>query len=559
MAIFDACGKGQLYEKGWEMLILGVHREPWHDTGAAVLVERGGKVELVSVTQERLDRVKDSRAFPSDAIEYCLDAVGAKQQDVDLFVSDYVEVPVWNKDRLIKGDYHPLLHNVTDPRVGTLDAPVEKVAMINHHQAHAASAFYASPFDEAAILVVDGRGSDKETQSLYVASRKDGIRLLEKSDRLGLGLLYATITVKIGFGILNEGKTMGLAPYGYQLSADIIDWSKRRFEGIHTDYSRLCGGRYELHDPLPPMTEQTKARLAYEVQEEIERGMLHLARHARQVTGAKHLCIAGGVGLNSVANYRLLREGLFEDVFIQPACSDTGLPLGCALHGYYQIMKGNIRWKFSGPYLGRQYSKSEIEDAINSFSGYEVSPDPSFNKTMSLLVENKVVGWFQGRSEIGPRSLGCRSILMSPCVAENKDLLNARVKHREAFRPFAPAVLEERAQEFFNLNRPSPYMLLIADVKKEKQSLVPAVTHVDGTARVQTVNRDANQPFYRLIELFGEQTGVPVLLNTSFNVAGEPIVESPQDAIRCFLSTGIDALLLEDVLLIKRMEPKTRG
>ena len=535
------------------MIILGLHREPWHDTGAAILIENKGEIKIVSVSQERLDRIKDSRASPKDAIEYCMNEFGIKSMDeIDLVVSDYIEVPIWNRDSITTDGYHPLIGKTSEShKVESMDISVEKIAIVNHHQAHAASAFYASPFEESAVLVVDGRGSDKETQSIYVASRKNGVRLLEKSDNLGLGILYATITAKIGFGILNEGKTMGLSPYGDDDSKDIIDWNKRRFDGVHTDYTNICGGRYELFQDIPPISDKIQARLAYEVQNELEKGMVYLANHAKEITGSDYLCIAGGVGLNSVSNYKILQENIFKDIFIQPACSDTGIPLGCALHGYYQIFKGQLPYNFKNAYLGRNYSQDEIEKAINNLSGYHIIHENVLEKTVDLLIKNKVVGWFQGKSEIGPRALGSRSILMNPTIAQNKDILNAQVKHREAFRPFAPMVLEDKLSDYFVLDRPSPYMLIIAEVKENMLNKIPAVTHVDGTARVQTVSRDFNDKIYSLINMFSDRTGVPVLLNTSFNVAGEPIVETPVDAIKCFMGTGIDALCIGETLLIK--------
>jgi len=330
------------------MIILGLHREPWHDTGAAILVEKKDHVEIVSITQERLDRIKDSRAYPGDAIKYCMKEAGLKSMDeIDLVVTDYIEVPIWNMDGIIKDDYHPLLHGVKNKLTNeSIDFPSEKIAIINHHQAHAASTFYASPFEESAVIIVDGRGSEKETQSIYTASRKNGVKLMEKTDVLGLGLLYATMTVKIGFGILNEGKTMGLAPYGNDDTKNIIDWNEKRFERVITNYTDICVGRYELNYELPALDEKLKARLAYEVQQEIERGMLHLSHYAKEIVSSKNLCIAGGVGLNSLANYRILRENIYEGLFVQPACSDTGIPLGCALHGYYQIMKGKLPYSF---------------------------------------------------------------------------------------------------------------------------------------------------------------------------------------------------------------------
>jgi carbamoyltransferase len=287
------------------------------------------------------------------------------------------------------------------------------------------------------------------------------------------------------------------------------------------------------------------------VQEECERAMMHLATYAKERTGCKYLCISGGVALNSVANYKLLQSGLFEDIFINPAASDTGVPLGCALFGYHSILGQPKRYEWISPYLGPTYTSQDCHEAIKRFSGFKVIQGNSLAAAADLLAENKIVGNFQGRSEMGPRALGNRSILMSPLLAENKDILNARVKFREAFRPFAPAVLSEHTEEYFVFDRENPYMLMVADIRPEKHSVIPAVTHVDGTGRLQTVSKQYNARFYEIVKQFYAKTGVPVLLNTSFNVAGEPIVETPDDAIRCFLGTAIDALLIQDNLLIK--------
>ncbi|MFT7643061.1 MAG: carbamoyltransferase [Pirellulaceae bacterium] len=291
--------------------------------------------------------------------------------------------------------------------------------------------------------------------------------------------------------------------------------------------------------------------MAYEVQNECEEAYLHLVRYAHEKTGEDRLCLSGGVALNSVANYKVLRSGVFQEIFINPAASDTGIPLGAALYGFHHLLEQPKNYDTISPYVGPAYNTERVVSAIDSFEGYRVVEEDAQIEAARWLAANKIVGHFSSRSEMGPRALGNRSILMSPLVAENKDVLNARVKFREEFRPFAPVVLEERREEYFVLDRPSPYMLLVADIRQEKRAEIPAVTHVDGTGRVQTVSREFNPPFYTLIERFCQATGTPVILNTSFNVAGEPIVESPEDAIRCFLSTDIDALLIEDRLLVK--------
>jgi carbamoyltransferase len=279
--------------------------------------------------------------------------------------------------------------------------------------------------------------------------------------------------------------------------------------------------------------------------------MLHLADYAQRQTGSQKLCLSGGVGLNSVANWRLTQEGPFEEIFVHPACSDSGIPMGAALYGYYEILNGEIPWHMEHAYMGRSYSQEEIDAAIAQFDGFQVIRGDILPKTAELLAEGRCVGWFDGASEYGPRALGHRSILVDPTKAENKDRLNARVKFREAFRPFAPIVPWEHAQEYFELDRPAPFMLLVPKVVAGKEAEIPAVTHVDGSARVQTIARETNPRMHALLMAFKERTGVPVLLNTSFNVAGEPIVESPVDTIRCFTRTAIDALVLSDTLLIK--------
>jgi carbamoyltransferase len=279
--------------------------------------------------------------------------------------------------------------------------------------------------------------------------------------------------------------------------------------------------------------------------------MLHLARYAADRTGETSLCVSGGVGLNSVANWRIVQSRIFEDVFINPAASDTGIALGAALHGYHEVLGRPRSYDEVRVYIGPSYGASRLAEVIDGHDGYRVVETDALGRAAELLAANLVVACFHGRSEMGPRALGNRSILMSPLVAENKDTLNRRVKHREPFRPFAPAVMEEHAHDYFQIDRPSPYMLLVPPVVEEKRDVIPAVTHVDGTARLQTVRESDNANLYALIDRFHALTDVPVLLNTSFNVANEPIVETPEDAIRCFLATGIDALLMGDRLLIK--------
>lgn len=526
------------------MIILGLHKDPWHDTGAAMIRDDGDGPRFAHISEERLDRIKDSRAFPARAIHACMRELGVDSSDeIDLVVLDYIRNGSdWRKD-------HFRTPCSTDVLLESI--PSGRIRVVNHHLLHAYATYCSSPFESAAILVVDGRGSDDETQSLFIAS-PEGIELIDRTDQIGIGLLYSTVTQAIGFRLLQEGKTMGLAPYGADVDDPIFDF-RSRYDGITTDYSSFCvHGKYEISQPHRAIRcFEDKARAAWEVQQECEQAMLHLARYAREKTGARHLCLSGGVALNSVANNVVLKSGLFDDIFINPAASDTGIPLGAALYGYHRVMNQPRRYREIAAFTGPSYSSEDVESAISRYPGLSVIRDSSFSQASRLLAANRIVACFQGRSEMGPRALGNRSILMSPLVANNKDVLNERVKRREAFRPFAPAVLEEHAHEYFDIDRPSPYMLLVPDVLPGKRQVIPAVTHVDGTARLQTLTRERNGLFYELVHSFFQVTGVPVLLNTSFNVAGEPIVETPDDAIRCFLDTEIDALLLENTLLVK--------
>ena len=539
------------------MIVLGLHKDPWHNSGAAMIREDGHGVRFANLAEERPNREKDSRKFPNLAIKACMDELGvASTDEIDLVVMDYIIRPDWRDDWYRRPCE-------TETMLAQVDS--RKIHVINHHLAHAYNVFYSSNFESAAVLIVDGRGSEKQTQSLFMATQ-DGLELIESTRVIGIGLLYAAVTQAIGFGLLQEGKTMGLAPYGEHVEKKIFDLP-RCFNGVVTDYSSVCiEDSYAMGAPHAPIeTFDDKARAAFEVQQECETALIHLAEYAFKRTGASYLCISGGVALNSVANYKVLQAGIFKDVFINPAASDTGIPLGAALYGYHTALRRPKSYKQISPYLGPSYNPERVWAAIegyrgtpfdqHSYEGFHVVERDAKERAVEMLAANKIVACLHGRSEMGPRALGNRSILMSPLAAENKDLLNSRVKHREAFRPFAPAILEEFTTEYFHIDRPSPYMLLVPSVVEDKRAVIPAVTHVDGTGRLQTVNREFNPHFYSLIQGFYEKTGVPVLLNTSFNVAKEPIVESPEDAIRCFLTTDIDALLLGDYLLIKNGGP----
>ena len=373
--------------------------------------------------------------------------------------------------------------------------------------------------------------------------------------------MYSAVTQAIGFKSLQEGKTMGLAPYGAKHDLKIFDF-KSKFNGIVTDYSNFCAeGCYKITSSYSIQSKKEKERGAYEAQIECERALMHLANYTKKKLKSSKLCLSGGVALNSVANNIIRSSKLFDDVFINPAASDTGIALGAALYGLYElygfdkILKGSQK---ISPFLGPQYSENEIAKSITEVNKDEpwkkrfiILEDATFEKACHLLSQNFILACHQGRSEMGPRALGNRSILMSPLVAENKDRLNQRVKNRENFRPFACATLEHQAHNFFSIDVPSPYMLFVCEVIDEFKNKLPAITHVDGSVRLQTLTKQRNDRFYDLVEEFGKQTGFPVILNTSFNVAGEPIVETPYDAIKCFSKTDIDALLIGDYLLLK--------
>ncbi|OGS10216.1 MAG: hypothetical protein A2204_01190 [Elusimicrobia bacterium RIFOXYA1_FULL_47_7] len=453
-----------------------------------------------------------------------------------------------------------------------------------HHFAHACQAFLPSPFEEAAILIVDGQGlplkrtNGDPLSGCLAHGRGNSIKVLKELSALSsLGSLYAHITKLCGFKTNEDGKTMGLAPYGtprlYDKYMDQIRYKDGSFNlrdiarfvknGFKDDgYLYTFGKLSNYLDTVKPrapkgeFTDEYKD-LAYMGQRIIEDVMSYLADWLYRETGSENLCIAGGVGLNCVANYKVFAKSKFKNVFVYPNCGDNGLCVGQALYAY-NVAAGNKRIYIStNDYMGMQYSDADIKKAIDKFTSpsLEVKEYSDMNMLYedmaSLIVDAHITSWYQGRSEFGPRALGNRSILADPRRKDMKDILNSRVKFRESFRPFTPSVLEERANEFFTLDVPSPFMLLAPLVRPGKGELVPAITHVDNTARVQTVSKDVNERYYNLIKAFEKRTGIPMLLDTSFNVAGQPIVETPEDAIKCFLSTDIDALGIGNYLLKK--------
>jgi carbamoyltransferase len=571
----------------------------WYHDSAACLLQDGAIV--AAAQEERFTRQKHDPNFPTQAIAYCLREGGITAQDLDAvafydkpflkferLLETYLAytpkglpsfikaMPLWLKQKLWIPD---LIAKALDFD-GTLIFP-------EHHESHAASAFYPSPFERAAFITTDGVG--EWTTTSYGLGEDNRVRIhAEIHFPHSLGLLYSAFTYFCGFRVNSgEYKLMGLAPYGEPRFVDtirdhLIDLKADGSFRLNMDYFTypagltMTGSRFASlfdgprREDEAPLT-QREMDLARSVQIVTEEAMLNMARHVHAETGETNLCLAGGVALNCVANGRLLRESPFEHIWIQPAAGDAGGALGAALMAWHEHAErprtptpGDA---MQGSYLGPAFSETEIatflqqEDIPYEYIGFEELPE----RVAALLAEQQVVGWFQGRMEFGPRALGARSILADPRGREVQRLVNLKIKFRESFRPFAPSVLVDRAADFFALDAESPYMLLVAPVRdavvagegfdrlKHIDSTIPAVTHVDGSARVQTVDAATNPLYHRLLEAFEAQTGCPVLVNTSFNVRGEPIVCTPADAYRCYRRTHMDVLVLGPYLITKSM------
>lgn len=595
------------------MYILGISAF-YHDSAACLV--RDGEV-LVAAQEERFSRKKHDASFPKHAVQFCLKEANISAKDLD-FVTFY-ENSRLKMDRLIK----TYLMYAPQGAVSFLRAmPLwikEKLWMgrairkelgykgeiicPEHHESHAAGAFYPSPFERAAFLTMDGVG-EWATLS-YGAARGNDLQIKKELHfPHSLGLLYSAFTYYTGFKVNSgEYKLMGLAPYGEpryvnKILDHLVDLKKDGSFRLNMKYFNYCTGFTMTNDkfhklfgrnPRKPETciTQMDMDLASSIQKITEEIVLKIARHIYVETGEKNLCMSGGVALNCVANGRLYREGPFERVWIQPASGDAGSSLGAALWTWYKYF-GQERKSTSkidgqaGSYLGPAYSDKIIEEFLQNWN-YPFSRlegDSLFSEVARKIAEGNVVGWFDGRMEFGPRALGARSILGDPRSENMQSTMNLKIKYRESFRPFAPAVLHEDIKEWFEVNKIegnddgflSPYMLMTVNVHPQKRknvmpelkgldrlktvrSQIPAVTHVDNSARIQTVHKDLTPNFYKLIEKFKELTGCPVLINTSFNVRGEPIVESPQDAYRCFMRTEMDYLVLGSFLLDKKEQP----
>ena len=537
---------------------------PGHDLCFCVVED--GKI-ICAIEEERLSREKHGLGVKSKmgmGKEYCLDLVSCKEENLSLIVTNELTHHTFLKMKFSRD-----------------------VKIINHHIAHAASAYYVSGFGKSAILVIDSSGSkyspdEFETISIgYADNGKIHItekivgkkwnmkhfapQIKQKCDCYtnSLGSLYSMMTLLCGFSEFDEGKLMGLSSYGVD---KYVSYLKKFVTHSSPMNLKINFNHYEFfiwyNDLLKNKNEKelflVKANLACAAQIILEDCVITIANYLYQQTKCTNLCFSGGVALNSVLNGKLTSQTPFKNLFIQPAAGDSGTAIGAALYGYYELLKNtyNCQHIIANAYLGRVYSHKEIAKAVEKVSVqcecYEYSYDEMIDKTAKIISEGKVVAWYQGSSEIGPRALGNRSILADPRRIDMKEILNSRVKFREMFRPFAPSVLKEYAPDYFEMiQKESPYMLLVYNVRKNKQNIVPAVTHVDGTARVQTVTADDNKCYYDLIQSFYEKTNVPIVLNTSFNIKGMPIVETPEDAVDCFLGTNIDCLVIQNYIILK--------
>jgi carbamoyltransferase len=597
----------------------------YHDAAAAIIED--GKI-LAAVQEERFTRKKHTPEFPIQSIRYCLEESGFDLDDLDAVVfydkpllkferlldtyysfaprgllSFLTAIPVWIKEKLF---LKKLIYDGLK-EVGSYDKKKMLLLFPEHHLSHAGSAFYPSPFEDAAILTVDGVG-EWATASICHGKGKSIELMKEMHFPHSVGLLYSAFTYFLGFSVNSgEYKLMGLAPYGdptserthkfielikqhlVKIKEDGSIWLNQKYFHYTTGLRMVHEGRWQKLFGIPvrkpeSKLEQIHCDLAYAIQTVTEEIVFKMAEEAKKITGSKNLCMAGGVALNCVANGKLLSSGIFDEIFIQPAAGDAGGAVGAALTASY-LYFGEERTidpekmdAMQGAYLGPAYSDKDVvrmtrkyEAVYHKYGDFDALCQEAADK----LAEGNVVGWFQGRMEFGPRALGNRSILGDARNTEMQKKLNLKIKYREGFRPFAPSVLMESTSDFFDLQKPSPYMLLIADVKKERQNTlpenyhqlplweklyftrsdVPSITHLDFSARIQTVHKETNPRYWQLIDTFRQKTGFGIVVNTSFNVRGEPIVCTPDDAYRCFMRTEMDYLVINDYLFVKTEQP----
>jgi carbamoyltransferase len=596
--------------------ILGISAY-YHDSAAAVVCD--GKI-IAAAQEERFSRKKHDASFPAEAIKYCLEAAGVQLQDIDEVVfydkplvkferlletylsyaprglrSFIAAMPVWLKEKLY---LKSTLKRELSDLAGLDAADLPELLFTEHHQSHAASAFYPSPFERAAVLCLDGVG-EWATTTAWVGEGNSLKALWEIDFPHSLGLLYSAFTYYTGFKVNSgEYKLMGLAPYGNPQYVDVIkehllDLKEDGSFRLDMSYFNYCTGLTmtsakfdDLFGGPPRKAEsevsQKEMDLAASIQKVTEEVVLLLGKSIREETGCEYLCLAGGVALNCVANGELLRSGIFKDIWIQPAAGDAGGALGAALTVWHDrhdgVRKVEPGDSMSGAYLGPQFNKEEIRQYLDSAGAVyeELDDDVLMPRVADILSKENVVGWFQGRMEFGPRALGARSIIGDPRSKKMQSVMNLKIKYRESFRPFAPSVLMEEVQNYFDHDRGSPYMLMVAPVSEQirtpmtpdedklfgidklnvSRSELPSITHVDYSARIQTVHRCTNPRYHALISAFQAKTGCGVVVNTSFNVRGEPIVCTPEDSYRCFMRTEMDYLVIENFLLHKPDQAK---
>ena len=597
------------------MIILGISAF-YHDSSAAIIID--GKI-VAAAQEERFSRIRHDLSFPFQAINFCLNFAQTKVKDLDFVVfyekpflkferlletyigfapkgfrSFKVSMPSWVKDKLFQKRI--IKKNLETISLSKFDE--SKILFTEHHISHAASAFYPSPYKKSAILIMDAVG-EWATTSISIGENNKIQMLSEINFPHSIGLLYSAFTYFLGFKVNSaEYKVMGLAPYGKPVFKkkilknliEIFDDGSFKINQKYFNYSTgftMTNNNFNKLFKMDRRNEnhslnQKHMDLAASIQKVIEIIVLKIAKKAFDLTKCDNLCLAGGVALNCVANSKILEEKIFKNIWIQPASGDAGGSIGAALYGYYNnFNKKRVIQKtdsMNGSFLGPKYTNNEIKRTLDKLKiKYEfINTDKIFNKTIKLIIQGKTVGWFQGRMEFGPRALGHRSIIGDPRSKKMQKIMNLKIKFRESFRPFAPSILEEDSKEWFNISCKSPYMLFVAQLNKSKRvnlkpgqknlkglrllyvnrSVIPAVTHVDYSARLQTVNKKNNTEFYKLIKKFKQLTKCPLLINTSFNVRGEPIVCSPKDAIECFMSTNLDALVIENYFILKQEQDK---
>jgi len=568
------------------MYILGVQCIS-NDSSAALI--KDGKV-IFAIEEERLSGVKHTTEFPLAAVWSCLSFAGITMNDIDAIclshdVQKHIRLKLINHwltyfpkaNERMAGEFD------TVKRLLNLEKEVReklhfhgKIFFCRHHLAHMASAYYLSTFKESALFSIDGVGDIESSMIGYAKGNK--ITVFEDSSvnwPHSIGSLYTSITHYLGFlPHCDEGKVMGLASYGnpkkykklfekivtlkpqgkFEINLDYFNYPFIRRSHVSQKFINAAG---PARVPKSEIT-QNHMDIAAGLQYITEETMLHVAKYVRKKTGSENLSLAGGVALNCVANGRILKEAGFKRIFIQPAAGDNGIAIGSALFYYYQHNPRAKRFVMDHAFLGNEYSNDEIEKILkrNRLKFVKLTKKAAQEKAARLLTAGGILGWFNGRMEFGPRALGNRSIITAPFPAEIKDILNSRVKHRESFRPFAPIVRLEECGEYFDHTHESPFMLLTYNVNKDKQRVVPAITHVDGTARVQTITKEQNEDIYNLIGAFKKQSGVGVILNTSFNIMGQPIVYHPDQAIECFKTTGIDCLIFNGMYVIEKKKKK---